>query len=203
MRSVAAIETFQPIKKYYPEVSLIDFGDSFTHNLMGLLLDLGAPVQVLHLPSLSPETILKKVHGFVVLSPGPGKPGNYPPIFSILSHTLPRFPHLGICLGMQCLNAYYGGRTLPAPKVMHGKVSLLNHDGTGVFIHLPSPLRVARYHSLQVGEVPGALSLQGWCDGVPMAFHEPGWIGALQFHPESFLTQHGVKMLENALKGRL
>jgi anthranilate synthase component 2 len=139
---------------------------------------------------------------YIVVSPGPKDPqaaGISVPLIAEL-HT--RFPILGVCLGMQSLNEAFGGITVRAPRPMHGKTDELRHREKGLFAGVPSPCKVARYHSLAVSNVHPALEITGTSqDGVVMGLsHREHPLHGVQFHPESFLTEHGSRMVENFLK---
>jgi anthranilate synthase component 2 len=110
-------------------------------------------------------------------------------------------PILGVCLGQQCIGEVFGSRTVPAPLIMHGKVDEIYHDGGGLFTGLPSPFRAARYHSLVVGELPLGFRRTAWSDdGSLMGLqHEDYRLYGVQFHPESFLTSHGERIMRNFL----
>jgi anthranilate synthase component 2 len=107
---------------------------------------------------------------------------------------------LGVCLGMQAINEVFGGVTVKAPEPMHGKTSFIWHNQSGIFKNIPNPTCVARYHSLMCKNINPLFELQSQVDGVPMAMRIPQYISAVQFHPESFLTEHGQLMINNFLE---
>lgn len=188
-----------------PHVLLLDHRDSFTWNLVHLLAECGARTTVL----ASAEARLEDLHAvdpdLLVLSPGPGHPRAARLAQAATRAFAGRVPVLGVCLGLQAIALAYGGEVAEAPAPVHGKVSPLEHDGTGLFRGLPSPLEVARYHSLAVTRVPEGFHLQARAaDGVVMAMRHPGLaLAGVQFHPESFLTAHGRAMMARALAGDL
>ncbi len=183
-------------------ILLIDHQDSFTYNLADAFRRLGANVEVVAYKSLplykgEPEGV--EPFSALVLSPGPGRPSDYPQTLSFINALSPTMPVLGVCLGMQLLNEWSGGETVHAPAVMHGKTCPIVHDGRGVFGSLTSPCMVMRYHSLVCRvDSPDWEILAQTEDGVPMAIQHRSrpWTG-LQFHPESFMTPEGNKMLRN------
>lgn len=188
---------------------MVDHNDSFTFNLVDAFRGLGCEVDVFrhpgrragvqseHLPGCRLPGRHDEQWNALVLSPGPGRPTDYPDTRALLDQWPANRPLLGVCLGMQLLNEWSGGETVHAPQVVHGKVCPIFHDGRGVFGNLPSPCTVMRYHSLAC-----RITSPDWevcarsADGVPMAMRHrtrPWW--GMQFHPESFLTPDGHAML--------
>jgi anthranilate synthase component 2 len=139
----------------------------------------------------------------VLISPGPGRPEDAGLSNAVIEHFAGRRPVLGVCLGHQCIGQVYGGEVVRAPEIMHGKTSLVHHDGTGVFAGLPSPFEATRYHSLIVdrASVPPELAISAWTDdGVVMGLrHRELPVEGVQFHPESILTAGGHDLLRNFL----
>ncbi len=179
---------------------LIDNFDSFTWNLAQLFMTLDCRVSVrrnttplAELIALAPDALL--------ISPGPGTPHESGVSMEALRHWMHRIPVLGVCLGMQVINECFDGRTVHAAEPVHGKTQPLRHDGSGVFAALPSPFRAARYHSLAVERHSDELIEQAWTqDGTVMALrHASLPLHGVQFHPESFLTEHGESMARNFL----
>lgn len=179
---------------------LIDNYDSFTHNLAQLFGVAGAEVMVVRntvplaeLQAVEPDALL--------ISPGPGTPKDAGVSSAALLYWYDRIPVFGVCLGMQLINEAFGGATVHAPRPVHGKATLIRHDGTGVLATLPSPLLVARYHSLAVQRNSDTLIEQAWSDdGIVMALrHTTFEVHAVQFHPESFLTDQGLLIARNFL----
>lgn len=176
-------------------VLLIDNYDSFTFNLVQLVRELGAQVDVVRNDRTTVEAALAAGATHLVVSPGPGRPEDAGVTLPLVRAALGRLPLLGVCLGHQALALTCGG-ALGRVAPMHGKTSELTHDGRGVFSGQPPRLTVGRYHSLAVVE-PGALEVSARADdGTVMAVREPalGAVG-LQFHPESLLTPCGAELV--------
>ncbi len=184
-------------------ILLIDNYDSFTYNLYQLLRELGAAVRVERNDSVDAAAVRRLRPSRVVLSPGPGRPENAGALLEIVSGLPERTPLLGVCLGHQALAAAYGGRVEAAPKLVHGKASLIRHDGKGLFRGLPNPMTAARYHSLAVREksLPNELVVTARSeDGIVMGLrHRRRPVFGVQFHPESILTPDGRRLLANFL----
>jgi anthranilate synthase/aminodeoxychorismate synthase-like glutamine amidotransferase len=185
-------------------VLLVDSYDSFTDNVAHLLASLGAHLDILSIddPHLGVERL--RDYDAIVLGPGPGAPREGDRLAEIVTWTLHvQRPLLGICLGMQAIARHYGARIIRAPRPVHGELSTIVHDGLGLFAGIPSPLRGMRYHSLCVEQktVPpslraNALSEDGVVQGIVGVSHS---VWGLQFHPESFLSEHGGSLLANFL----
>jgi len=181
---------------------MVDHDDSFTWNLVQLFLGFGLEVRVRRYGELDPALGEAWRPDWICLSPGPGAPREYPGSFELLRRWSREIPVLGVCLGLQIINEFFGGKTRRAPRPIHGRRSRVHHDGLGVLAGLPSPFWAARYHSLQIrlaGEefVPLARSE----DGVVMAAWHRSWpTGGVQFHPESFLSEHGPALVRNFLR---
>ncbi len=186
-----------------PRILVIDNYDSFVYNLVQYLGELGAePVVHRHDELTLAEADALGVDG-VLISPGPGRPEDAGLSNEVIRHFAGVRPVLGVCLGHQCIGQLYGGEVVRAPQVMHGKTSLVHHDGTGVFAGLPDPFEATRYHSLIVdrSSVPDELEVTAWTDdGVVMGVrHRELPIEGVQFHPESILTNAGHDLLRNFL----
>jgi anthranilate synthase/aminodeoxychorismate synthase-like glutamine amidotransferase len=181
-------------------ILVVDHHDSFTWNLVHCLARTGAPVKVAQSDTLTIDAVAAQPPSGIVLSPGPGRPEHAVLALSLVARFAGRVPLLGVCLGHQVLCLSFGARVVHASRLMHGRVSAIAHDGAGLFTGLPSPLSVARYHSLIVDAaslpedlVPSAFSDEGELMAVRHRVHD---IEGVQFHPESFLSEHGTLMME-------
>jgi anthranilate synthase/aminodeoxychorismate synthase-like glutamine amidotransferase len=181
----------------------VDSYDSFSYNIVNAFASLGADVHVVEANErLSPIDSLE--YDGIVIGPGPGTPRASGPLMRAAAQSIASgLPTLGICLGMQAIATAYGGAVVAAPRPVHGEVSEIHHGGTRLFAGLPSPLRAARYHSLcvEARTLPGALHVCATSDdGVVQALDDSsGRIFGLQFHPESFLSERGERLLLNFL----
>ncbi|MBI3299630.1 MAG: aminodeoxychorismate/anthranilate synthase component II [Elusimicrobia bacterium] len=185
-------------------VLLVDNYDSFTYNLYQLLCELGAKVVVRRNDAVSVAEARRLKPSHVVLSPGPGGPAESGVCLDLIKELGPQVPMLGVCLGHQAMAHALGGRVRRAPRLMHGKLSSISHDGKGLFAGLPRELSVARYHSLTVEKrgLPRELSVTAQSsDGVVMGLRHRRWpMHGVQFHPESFATEGGAALLANFLR---
>jgi anthranilate synthase component 2 len=186
-----------------PRVLVIDNYDSFVYNLVQYLGELGAEPLVHRHDELGLDEIAALDPDAVLISPGPGRPEDAGLSNRVIEHFAGRRPVLGVCLGHQCIGQVYGGEVVRAPEIMHGKTSLIRHDGTGVFAGLPQPFEATRYHSLVVerSSVPPELEITAWTDdGTVMGLrHRTLPVEGVQFHPESILTGSGHDLLRNFL----
>jgi anthranilate synthase/aminodeoxychorismate synthase-like glutamine amidotransferase len=184
-------------------VLLIDNYDSFVYNLVQELGELGAEPVVYRNDAIDMDGIRSAAPDAIVISPGPGRPESAGISMEVISTFAGRIPILGVCLGHQCIGEVYGGRTVSAPTLMHGKTSQIHHDGTGVFAGLPDPFVATRYHSLVIepDSVPAELEVTARTgDGVVMGLrHRELAVEGVQFHPESILTPTGPSLLANFL----
>jgi anthranilate synthase/aminodeoxychorismate synthase-like glutamine amidotransferase len=182
-------------------ILLIDNYDSFTYNLYQVLSALDVEVQVERNDAISLDQIRQLQPSGIVVSPGPGNPGEAGISCDIMRELSPTIPTLGVCLGHQCIAAAFGGQVVSAPVLMHGKTSQVFHAQTGVLNHLPSPFQAVRYHSLTVDEpsLPPSLEVTARSeDGTIMGLrHREYPIEGVQFHPESVLTVDGPQLLAN------
>ena len=182
---------------------IIDNYDSFVYNLKQYLAELGASCQVVRNDSVSVQDIERLGPDGIILSPGPGNPCNardFGVCRDVLNDLSPGTPTLGVCLGHQGIAAIYGGKVEKGAVPVHGKASLIHHDGRGIFAGLEDPMTVGRYHSLVAVDVPeGDLEVSARTeDGVIMALrHRRFPIDGVQFHPESVLTPSGKRLLAN------
>lgn len=188
-------------------VFILDNYDSFVYNLYQAIGELtGTAARVVRNDAITIEELIAADPTHVIISPGPGTPED-PAYFGVCRAAIlelgPRIPTLGVCLGHQGIAAALGGRIIRAPAVMHGKTSLIDHDGAGLFAGLPSPLRVMRYHSLVVDSatLPDTLAITSRTrDGVCMSLAHREWpLYGVQFHPESIGTPDGQRLLGNFL----
>ena len=185
-------------------ILLIDNYDSFTYNLYQYLTELGAEVEVHRNDQISVEDCLSMNPERVVISPGPCSPKEAGISIDLVTAFAGRTPLLGVCLGHQCIGEAYGGIVEYAGEIMHGKTSLITHDGRGVFEGIESPFEAIRYHSLAIrpDSVPAVLEVSARTEkGIIMAArHREFAIEGVQFHPESIMTQHGHALLKNFLE---
>ncbi len=182
---------------------LLDNYDSFTYNLYQYLAELGAEVLVLRNDQVSLDEIEQMQPDHIVVSPGPCTPNEAGLSCAVIATFGPRIPTLGVCLGHQSIGQVYGGRVIRAPEPMHGKTSLMYHDGQGVFRGLPQPFEANRYHSLIVEDatLPAELEVTAQTeDGIIMGLkHRSYPVEGVQFHPESIMTSTGKDLLRNFL----
>ncbi|MEE8443005.1 MAG: aminodeoxychorismate/anthranilate synthase component II [Dehalococcoidia bacterium] len=186
-------------------ILLIDNYDSFTYNLFQYMSELGADVRVERNDAITLEDIEAMAPERIVISPGPCTPWEAGISNDVVRQFGAGTPLLGVCLGHQCIGHAYGATVGPASEIMHGKTSLVHHDGKGVFRGLPNPLEGIRYHSLAVyrDTLPPELEVTAWTDkGVVMGVrHKTHPVEGIQFHPESIMTQCGKDVLRNFLEG--
>ena len=185
-------------------ILVIDNYDSFTYNLVQYLEELGASVQVYRNDAVTVEEIAASRPSALVISPGPKTPDDAGVTLQAVHALSGRLPILGVCLGHQAIGQAFGGRIRRAPTLMHGKTSLIHHDGRTIFRDLPNPFEATRYHSLVVdpGSVPAELEVSARTDdGVIMGLrHRRHPTEGVQFHPESILTAEGRRLLRNFLE---
>jgi len=182
---------------------LIDNYDSFTYNLWHYLGELGASAVVHRNDRISVDDLQALDPEAIVISPGPCDPDRAGICLELIARMGNATPIFGVCLGHQAIGQAFGGRIERAPAPMHGKVSAIEHDGRGVFLGLPSPLRATRYHSLTIApdSMPECLEVTAWTDdGVVMGVrHKELPLHGVQFHPESIESEHGHEILKNFL----
>lgn len=186
------------------KIYLLDNFDSFTYNLVDQFRSLGFEVVIyrndLDASFIADKLINESQDCVLVLSPGPGAPRDSGCLMELIERLEGRVPILGICLGHQAIVEHFGGQVERAPMVVHGKASQTYHNQTGIFDGLPSPLPVARYHSLVATNVPDCLEVIATTDKMPMAIsHKTYPMIGFQFHPESILTTLGSQLLTQAL----
>ncbi|MFA7230856.1 MAG: aminodeoxychorismate/anthranilate synthase component II [Victivallaceae bacterium] len=186
-------------------ILMIDNYDSFTYNLVQYLYMLNEEVIVKRNDEISVDEALALNPEAIVISPGPGRPSEAGITIDLIKAAAGKLPLLGVCLGHQAIGEAFGGKVIRAKKIMHGKISDVEHDGKGLFDGLTSPLKVVRYHSLAVEEssLPDCfeISARTCDDGEIMGLrHKQYQIEGIQYHPESVLTPTGKRQLANFLK---
>jgi anthranilate synthase/aminodeoxychorismate synthase-like glutamine amidotransferase len=183
-------------------ILLVDNYDSFTYNLAHLFGELGAEVVVRRNDALDADEAERLAPSHLVLSPGPGRPGEAGASVEIVQRLAPSVPTLGVCLGHQAIVEAFGGEVGQARRIVHGKASAIDHDGRGLFRGLPEPFEAGRYHSLAATSLPGCLEVSATCtDGEVMAVrHRELPVDGVQFHPESVLTPLGPELARNFLE---
>jgi len=181
---------------------MIDNYDSFTWNLVHLFEELGADVAVYRSDVISVEEAEALAPDRIVISPGPGRPTDGGVSVELIRRLGPRVPTLGVCLGHQAIVEAFGGRVGQAQALLHGKASVVHHDGAGVFTGLPDEIEAGRYHSLAAVDLPDELVVTAHTDdGEVMGVrHRVHRIEGVQFHPESVLTPHGPELAANFLR---
>lgn len=185
-------------------IVLIDNYDSFVYNLARYLDELGCETRVVRNDAVTVADVKNMTPQAIVISPGPCTPNEAGMSMDLIRELGPRVPILGVCLGHQALAAALGGQIIRAPEPVHGRTSLIHHDGGRLFEGLANPLRATRYHSLIVDEatLPASLRITArTTDGLPMALEHASWPAyGVQFHPESILTEAGHRLLANFLR---
>jgi len=183
---------------------MIDNYDSFTYNLVQYFGELGEEIEVFRNDKVSLSEIEKLNPEVLVISPGPGTPKDAGISLDLINHFTGKLPILGVCLGHQCIGESFGGNIVPAPRLMHGKTSLIHHDGKDIFKALPNPLEATRYHSLIIEKetMPDCLEVNAWTEEQEImgVKHKECLVWGVQFHPESILTTSGKKLLNNFLE---
>ena len=184
-------------------ILLLDNYDSFTYNIYQYMSELGADVKVVRNNKISLSEIKDLNPEKIVISPGPCTPQKAGISNDVIKTFGENVPVLGVCLGHQCIGEAFGGIVIGAGEIMHGKTSLIHHDGKGVFLGIPTPFRAIRYHSLviQNESLPDELEVSAWTDnGIIMGVrHKNLPVEGIQFHPESIITEYGKELLSNFL----
>jgi len=187
-----------------PRVLVIDNYDSFTYNLVQYLGELGASVEVHRNDAITVAEIARKKPDKIVISPGPCTPKEAGISEELIARLGPSIPTLGVCLGHQAIGEAFGGAIVIADRIMHGKTSLIIHDGQEIFRGIDNPFEATRYHSLVVrpDSVPACLRVTAWtADKEIMGLrHVDHPIWGVQFHPESILTKPGKRLIQNFLE---
>ena len=188
---------------------MIDNYDSFTYNLVQYFGELGAEVRVVRNDAIDVPGIEKLAPSHIVISPGPCTPNEAGVSLAVFEKLTGRIPILGVCLGHQSLGQAFGGKVVRARQIMHGKTSMIRHNGVGVFAGLNDPFEATRYHSLVVEKdsLPEQLEVTAWTEDAEgkldeiMGLRHKTWRAeGVQFHPESILTQQGHDLLKNFLR---
>ena len=184
-------------------ILVIDNYDSFTYNLVQYIGELGAETEVFRNDEITVEEVLERNPAKIVISPGPGTPGDAGISVALIHAVQRRIPLLGVCLGHQAIGEALGGTVKRAEHIMHGKTSLIYHDDEGIFHGVENPFLATRYHSLSVEResLPASLTIRAWTEDqviMGMDSRELGLYG-VQFHPESIMTHEGKKLIRNFL----
>ena len=186
-------------------ILMIDNYDSFTYNLVQVFQVIGEEVQVRRNNKVDLSDLKSLNPASIVISPGPGSPDDAGISVEAIGHFGPDLPILGVCLGHQCVAYSFGGEVVRAPRLMHGKTSLIRHDGKTIYRELPNPFEATRYHSLIVREesLPDCFTVVARSEdmGEIMGIrHREFPLEGVQFHPESFLTAEGPRLLRSFLE---
>ncbi len=187
-------------------ILLVDNYDSFTYNLVQRLGEIDARVdlKVVRNDQCTLEEIERAAPSHLIISPGPCTPVEAGISNDVVTRFAPRIPLLGVCLGHQCIGHSLGARVVRADRIMHGKTSWIHHDGRGIYRGLSNPFEATRYHSLVIepGTLPDDLEVVAWTDQneIMGVRHKRYPLEGVQFHPESFLTLEGIKLLRNFLE---
>lgn len=182
-------------------ILIIDNYDSFTYNLYQQVESLGKKTWVIQHDKISIEKIRELNPEKIIISPGPKRPEDAGISKAVVQEFYTRIPIMGVCLGHECIGQIFGSRVIHAKKIYHGKTSKIYHDKDKLFKEIPNPFVAARYHSLILNKVPEGFKLTAWTqDNEIMAIkHEKYQLYGIQFHPESFLTNKGAKLMHNFL----
>lgn len=186
------------------DILMIDNYDSFTFNLVQYLGELGEDIKVRRNDKIGFDEIEDMSPNKIIISPGPGRPDDAGISKDLIKYFYKKIPILGVCLGHQCIGEVFGANVINSGIVVHGKTSMIFHDGRTIFKNIVSPFEAARYHSLilERDTVPDIFEISAWTeDGIVMGIrHKNYQLEGVQFHPESFLTKCGKKILENFIK---
>jgi anthranilate synthase component II len=208
-REVVRIVGLEPVPFGHcgpPMLLMIDNYDSFTYNLVQYLGELGEDVRVFRNDALSVADIAAMRPERIVISPGPCTPNEAGVSLAVIEQLAGKVPILGVCLGHQSLGQAFDGKVIRAKTIMHGKTSMIHHNGGGVFRGLPMPFEATRYHSLVVEQstLPDCLEITAWTENADGSIdeimglrHRQLAVEGVQFHPESILTRSGMDLLRN------
>ena len=184
-------------------ILVIDNYDSFTYNLVQYLGELGADLKVFRNDKISISEIRDLKPEKILISPGPGYPKDAGISIPVVKEFAGKVPILGVCLGHQAVGEAFGGKIVQAKRLLHGKISMIHHDGKTIFKGLPDPFEATRYHSLIIerASLPECLEISAWTkeDEIMGVRHKEYKVEGIQFHPESILTLEGKKLLKNFL----
>lgn len=186
---------------------MIDNYDSFTYNLVQHLGEIGEDIKVFRNDRVTIKDIEELNPERIVISPGPCTPKEAGVSVDVIKYFAGKIPILGVCLGHQAIGAAFGGDIIRAPRLMHGKTSMIHHDGKTIYEGLPNPFEATRYHSLIIKKetLPSCLEITAWTDQdeIMGVRHKEFIVEGVQFHPESILTKVGKTLLKNFLKLRI
>ncbi len=186
---------------------MIDNYDSFTYNLVQHLGEIGEDIKVFRNDRITIKDIEELNPERIVISPGPCTPKEAGVSVDVIKYFAGKIPILGVCLGHQAIGAAFGGDIIRAPRLMHGKTSMIYHDGKTIYEGLPNPFEATRYHSLTIKKetLPSCLEITAWTDQdeIMGVRHKEFIVEGVQFHPESILTKVGKTLLKNFLKLRI
>jgi anthranilate synthase component II len=189
-------------EKMTVKLLVLDNYDSFTFNLVQMFRNYPLDIDVVRSDRIELDMVESRKPDYILISPGPRDPAHAGISIPLIRRWHRYIPILGVCLGMQCMNEAFGGKTVRAPVPVHGKTSSIEHTGTGIFKGLPSPFSAARYHSLMTtpADTSPLIITAKSADGVIMGLsHSEYPLHGVQFHPESFMTEHGFRLIENFL----
>ncbi|CCW32479.1 aminodeoxychorismate/anthranilate synthase component II [Xenorhabdus nematophila] len=186
-------------------ICIIDNYDSFTFNIVQYLNKLGGRTVVFKNDEVTINDLINISPSKIIISPGPCSPKDSGISLEVISYFSGRIPILGICLGHEAIAEFFGGKIILAKRVMHGKVSSINHNGFGVFKNIPTPFNANRYHSLIVDDLtlPPHIEVTAWCETEEFGFEIMGLkhkifdVEGVQFHPESILSEYGLELINN------
>ena len=188
-------------------IFMLDNYDSFTYNLVHMLAKTGQRIVVKRNREVSPADVLAMEPQAILLSPGPGRPENAGCMIELIAAAAGRIPMLGVCLGHQAIGAHFGAKVVHAKSIMHGKTSAIHHDGQGLFAGLPQGFLAVRYHSLALLEssIPACMTVTARTDdgeimGVRVRPEGGTVIEGIQYHPESIMSEFGLKQIKNFLR---
>ena len=188
-------------------IFVLDNYDSFTYNLVHMLARTGQAITVKRNRDVTPAVVLELNPRAIILSPGPGRPQSAGCMMDLIAAAAGRIPMLGVCLGHQAIGAHFGAEVVHAKSIMHGKTSAIHHDGQGLFAGLPQGFLAVRYHSLALlaSSIPGTMTVSARTDdgeimGVRIRPEGGAPVEGIQYHPESIMSEFGLKQINNFLK---